>query len=127
MDDIETYEKTDAGASTTTPIQAGNVKKGTIALLKGFPCKVNIKKPSVAFSLLLILKKKSMCIIFKFRSSKFQPLKLENMVTLKQILLVLTSLPARNTKIFAQHLTIWRRSLLRDKKWIYLTSRTMAS
>lgn len=42
MDDIETYEKTDAGASTTTPIQAGSVKKGTIALLKGFPCKVNI-------------------------------------------------------------------------------------
>lgn len=40
MDDIETYEKTDAGASTTTPIQAGSVKKGTIALLKGFPCKV---------------------------------------------------------------------------------------
>lgn len=127
MDDIETYEKTDAGASTTTPIQAGNVKKGTIALLKGFPCKVNIKKPSVAFSLLLIFKKESMYIIFKFRSSKSQPLKLENMVTLKQILLVLTSLPARNTKIFAQHLTIWRRSLLRDKKWICLTSRTMAS
>ena len=41
MDDIETYEKTDAGASTTTPIQAGSVKKGTIALLKGFPCKVH--------------------------------------------------------------------------------------
>ena len=49
MDDIETYEKTDAGASTTTPIQAGNVKKGTIALLKGFPCKVNNKNHSLLF------------------------------------------------------------------------------
>ena len=75
MDDIETYEKTDAGASTTTPIQAGNVKKGTIALLKGFPCKVNIIKQFVTFSLLVKFKKNHMniqtctCmyIIYKFR------------------------------------------------------------
>ena len=53
MDDIETFEKTDAGASTTTPIQAGNVKKGTIALLKGFPCKVNIEKEFVVFHFFL--------------------------------------------------------------------------
>ena len=60
MDDIETFEKTDAGASTTTPIQAGNVKKGTIALLKGFPCKVNIIKSFAAFTLLLKFKKECM-------------------------------------------------------------------
>lgn len=112
MDDIETFEKTDAGASTTTPIQAGNVKKGTIALLKGFPCKVNTKKQFVVFYFSLNSRgNECKHLIFKFRSSKFQPLKLESMATLKQISLVLISLPARNTKIFAQHLTIWRRSL----------------
>ena len=114
MEDIETFEKTDAGASTTTPIQAGNVKKGTIALLKGFPCKVNIIKSIVAFLLLLKSRRNAWTCIYiyiKFRSLKFQPLKLESMATLKQISLVLISLPARNTKIFARHLTIWRRSL----------------
>ena len=77
MDDIETYENTDAGASFTTPIQAGSVKKGTIALLKGFPCKVQESKYNKNY-------------IFKFeylniRSSKYQPRKLESMVTQKQI------------------------------------------
>lgn len=39
-DDIETYESADAGASKTTPIQAGAIKKSNIVLLKGHPCKV---------------------------------------------------------------------------------------
>mmetsp|Transcript_3925 Transcript_3925/g.5097 ORF Transcript_3925/g.5097 Transcript_3925/m.5097 type:complete len:158 (+) Transcript_3925:41-514(+) len=40
MSDDETFESTDAGASLTFPVQAGNVKKGDVVLLDGFPCKV---------------------------------------------------------------------------------------
>jgi len=36
----ETFEKADAGASLTTPSEAGAVKKGGHLLIKGFPCKV---------------------------------------------------------------------------------------
>jgi len=36
----ENFEKTDAGASHTYPMQAGALKKGSYAVLKGKPCKV---------------------------------------------------------------------------------------
>ena len=36
----EQFEKTDAGASQTYPTQAGSLKKGSYAILKGKPCKV---------------------------------------------------------------------------------------
>ena len=36
----EEFEKAEAGASHTYPIQAGNLKKGDFAILKGHPCKV---------------------------------------------------------------------------------------
>jgi translation initiation factor 5A len=36
----EVFESTGADASLTKPIRAGEVKKGKIVLLKGFPCKV---------------------------------------------------------------------------------------
>jgi len=36
----EHIESTDAGASYTYPMQAGSVRKGTVVLLKGHPCKV---------------------------------------------------------------------------------------
>ena len=39
-DDIDTFESADAGASKTTPIQAGAIKKSSMVLLKGHPCKV---------------------------------------------------------------------------------------
>jgi len=34
------FEKGEAGASSTFPIQAGSLKKGDFAILKGKPCKV---------------------------------------------------------------------------------------
>ena len=40
MSDDETFEKTDSGASLTFPMQAGSLKKGGFAMLKGFPCKI---------------------------------------------------------------------------------------
>lgn len=36
----EVFERTGADASLTEPVRAGEVKKGRIVLLKGFPCKV---------------------------------------------------------------------------------------
>ena len=36
----EKFEQTDAGASQTYPCQAGSLKKGSYAILKGKPCKV---------------------------------------------------------------------------------------
>ena len=41
MSDDETFEKADSGASLTFPMQAGNLKKGGYAILKGFPCKIS--------------------------------------------------------------------------------------
>jgi len=40
MSDDENFAKGDAGSSHTYPIQAGDIKKGGYALLKGFPCRV---------------------------------------------------------------------------------------
>eukprot|EP00759_Apiculatamorpha_spiralis_P026999 PhF_6_TR29926/c0_g2_i1/m.43867/K03263/EIF5A; translation initiation factor 5A len=40
MSDDETFESTDAGASLTYPVQAGNIKKGDVVMLDNFPCKV---------------------------------------------------------------------------------------
>ena len=40
MADDETFEATDSGASLTFPVQAGNIKKGDVVMLDGFPCKV---------------------------------------------------------------------------------------
>ena len=40
MSDDEVFEKVDSGASYTIPMQAGGLKKGDYALLKGKPCKV---------------------------------------------------------------------------------------
>jgi translation initiation factor 5A len=40
IDVTETFENADAGASGTVPIQAGNLKKGSFVVIKGFPCKV---------------------------------------------------------------------------------------
>merc|ERR1711934_466069 len=40
MGDDETFEKTDAGASHTYPMQAGELKKGGHIMIKGQPCKV---------------------------------------------------------------------------------------
>ena len=39
-EDQETFEAVGADAEKTYPIRAGEVKKGMIVLLKGFPCKV---------------------------------------------------------------------------------------
>jgi len=39
MSDDETFETTDAGASDVFPVQAGQVKKGDIVMMDGFPCK----------------------------------------------------------------------------------------
>ncbi|KAL0217223.1 hypothetical protein RCL1_007706 [Eukaryota sp. TZLM3-RCL] len=39
MSDVE-FEVTGAGASLTYPKQAGNVRKGDVAILKGHPCKI---------------------------------------------------------------------------------------
>lgn len=40
MSDDDNFEAGDAGSSHTYPIQAGDIKKGGYALLKGFPCRV---------------------------------------------------------------------------------------
>ena len=40
MADDETFETADSGASLTVPVQAGQLKKGSMVCIKGFPCKV---------------------------------------------------------------------------------------
>mmetsp|Transcript_14985 Transcript_14985/g.47222 ORF Transcript_14985/g.47222 Transcript_14985/m.47222 type:complete len:169 (+) Transcript_14985:62-568(+) len=39
-DDEHTFESADAGASTTYPMQAGELRKGGYVMIKGHPCKV---------------------------------------------------------------------------------------
>eukprot|EP00933_Yihiella_yeosuensis_P072088 TRINITY_DN80381_c0_g1_i1.p1 TRINITY_DN80381_c0_g1~~TRINITY_DN80381_c0_g1_i1.p1 ORF type:complete len:192 (-),score=49.27 TRINITY_DN80381_c0_g1_i1:176-682(-) len=39
-DEGEQFESADAGASTTYPMQAGELRKGSHIMIKGFPCKV---------------------------------------------------------------------------------------
>merc|ERR1712216_996445 len=39
-DDVEQFETADSGASTTIPMQAGNVRKGGFMVIKGRPTKV---------------------------------------------------------------------------------------
>jgi len=39
-EDAPTFEQADAGASACFPMQAGSIKKGGHAMLKGHPCKV---------------------------------------------------------------------------------------
>lgn len=36
----EEFDKVDAGASLTTPISAGDIKKGNHMIINGRPCKV---------------------------------------------------------------------------------------
>ena len=38
--EIETFEKGESGSSHTYPVQAGSLKKGSYAMLNGFPCRV---------------------------------------------------------------------------------------
>ena len=38
--EIETFETGEAGSSHTYPVQAGTLKKGSYAMLNGFPCRV---------------------------------------------------------------------------------------
>ena len=40
MSDEETFESTEAGASETYPLEAGQIKKGGYIMIKGHPCKV---------------------------------------------------------------------------------------
>merc|ERR1711892_109175 len=40
MGDDETFESTDAGASETYPMEAGQIRKGGHIMIKGNPCKV---------------------------------------------------------------------------------------
>ncbi len=40
MSDDETFERADAGASMTYPVQAGNLKKGDFVCIKDHPCKI---------------------------------------------------------------------------------------
>ena len=40
MGDDETFERTDAGASLTFPVPAGNLKKGDFVCIKDHPCKI---------------------------------------------------------------------------------------
>jgi translation initiation factor 5A len=40
MSDDETFETGDAGASGTTPIQCGELRKGSHVMIKGNPCKI---------------------------------------------------------------------------------------
>merc|ERR1712205_8014 len=37
----ETFESADAGASTTYPMEAGQIRKGGYIMIKGHPCKVS--------------------------------------------------------------------------------------
>ena len=37
----ETFESTDAGSSTTYPMEAGQIRKGGFIMIKGNPCKVS--------------------------------------------------------------------------------------
>merc|ERR1711998_648378 len=39
-DDAQTFESTDAGASETYPMEAGQIRKGGHIMIKGNPCKV---------------------------------------------------------------------------------------
>merc|ERR1711865_1259783 len=39
-EDDETFESTDAGASETYPMEAGQIRKGGHIMIKGNPCKV---------------------------------------------------------------------------------------
>ena len=40
MEEVETFEKTDAGSSHTQPIQAGTLHKGDYVMLKDHPCRL---------------------------------------------------------------------------------------
>merc|ERR1712205_112827 len=40
-EDDQTFESTDAGASTTYPMEAGQIRKGGHIMIKGHPCKVS--------------------------------------------------------------------------------------
>ena len=42
-EDVEQFETADSGASTTIPMQAGNVRKGGFMVIKGRPTKVNFR------------------------------------------------------------------------------------
>lgn len=37
---VETFESADGGASLTYPLEAGQIKKGGYAMIKGHPCKI---------------------------------------------------------------------------------------
>ncbi len=38
--DDETFETSDSGSSLTYPVSAGDLKKGDILCIKGFPCRI---------------------------------------------------------------------------------------
>merc|ERR1719253_1793850 len=40
-DEVETFESADGGAAETFPLEAGQIKKGGYAMIKGHPCKVS--------------------------------------------------------------------------------------
>ena len=40
-DEVETFEAAEAGASETYPLEAGQIKKGGYAMIKGHPCKIS--------------------------------------------------------------------------------------
>jgi translation initiation factor 5A len=40
MSDDDTFQSAGSGASLTVPVQAGQLKKGHMVCIKGFPCKV---------------------------------------------------------------------------------------
>ena len=40
MVEEETFERGEAGSSHTYPVQAGSLKKGDYAMIKGQPCRV---------------------------------------------------------------------------------------
>ena len=42
-EDVEQFETADSGASTTFPMQAGNVRKGGFMVIKGRPTKVRFR------------------------------------------------------------------------------------
>ena len=41
MAEDETFESQDSGASTSYPIEAGQIRKGGFIMIKGRPCKVS--------------------------------------------------------------------------------------